>query len=459
MAHPDLRPMADTNVRQGPGQSEGTDFLGGTTRGATAGTPRGSWPSPLTLRWARVAALAVILLLTLTPTQATELWRGWSNCVVCGEDGASDMVLNVLLFLPLGLLFGLRARRRWIWLPLAMFLSLGIELTQLVIPGRYSTLSDVITNTTGAGIGLLLAAALEAEPATRRRLTQVGMVTATLLPWAVLGATAWLFQPVYPPTVYYGQWTADLGGGMVQYEGRVVSASIDGLRLPSWRLRDTPLTRTLLAQGAPLHVEAVAGPPPPALAPVFSIYDDRVQEILLLGVNGDALVVHRRLRAGQLHFDQPELRIAHGAAGLVPGRPFVLDYRGGPGPVCLSVDYHVHCGLVLSTADGWALLLDGRLPMKLPVAMRTGWLALLLMPLGLLAPRRRGPAVALAALAITALAVVPAITGLGAPGPMGWAGAVLGLLIGRLLRTYSMVRLPPPARPESFGTAATSLTR
>lgn len=432
--------------------------MGGSTPNATGAMEPG-WPSARALRWARIAVLVVILVLTLTPTQATELWRGWSNCLACGDDGASDIALNIVLFLPLGLLLGLRSQRRWIWLPLAMLLSLGIEVTQLVIPGRYSTLSDVITNTTGAALGLLLAAALEAAPRIRRRLALLGAVSATLLPWAALAATAWLFQPVYPTTTYYGQWTADLGGGMVQYRGRVLSASIDGLRLPSWRLRDTPLTRSLLAQGAALHVAGVAGPPPPTLAPVFSIYDSRALEILLLGVDGDALVLHRRLRAGRLHFDQPELRLPHGAAGLVPGQPFVLDYRGGPGAVCMGVDYRIHCGLALSAADGWALFLGGRVPPGLLPVARVGWLALLLIPLGLLAPEDGRRALALAAVAAAALAVVPAISALATAGPLLWAAAILGLLMGRGLRRWAMRMVPHAVPGERPHTAVTSPPR
>ena len=75
----------------------------------------------------------------------------------------SDVVLNVLAYIPLGLLarlyFGTRATR----LPpfvcavaLGAALSLSMELAQLFIPNRVSSIQDVVANTSGTTIGALL---------------------------------------------------------------------------------------------------------------------------------------------------------------------------------------------------------------------------------------------------------------------------------------------------------------
>lgn len=79
--------------------------------------------------------------------------------------GFSDLeaAANVLLFVPFGLLAGLlvgpRGRRRvWFVVPAGLALSGAIELTQLAfLPARVADLRDVVTNTAGAFLGVLMA--------------------------------------------------------------------------------------------------------------------------------------------------------------------------------------------------------------------------------------------------------------------------------------------------------------
>lgn len=72
-----------------------------------------------------------------------------------------EKLANVAMFVPFGLLVALQmGRRRWWvgWVVGAAFTCL-IEGTQatLLSPTRYGTISDLITNTLGAGIGAVLA--------------------------------------------------------------------------------------------------------------------------------------------------------------------------------------------------------------------------------------------------------------------------------------------------------------
>ncbi|MGY1752165.1 VanZ family protein [Blastococcus sp. SYSU D01042] len=69
---------------------------------------------------------------------------------------------NVLLFVPAGLLLCCLLPRtsRWlVWL-LCVAVSVGVEAVQLILPGRDATPVDVVTNTTGAALGVLLHAVL-----------------------------------------------------------------------------------------------------------------------------------------------------------------------------------------------------------------------------------------------------------------------------------------------------------
>jgi len=70
-----------------------------------------------------------------------------------------EFLANVVLFAPLGVLLVLAFPGvRWWAVVLAGFLlSVGIELVQLAIPSRVSSVSDVVANTAGTALGLLLA--------------------------------------------------------------------------------------------------------------------------------------------------------------------------------------------------------------------------------------------------------------------------------------------------------------
>lgn len=76
-----------------------------------------------------------------------------------------ESFMNVLLFVPVGFLFGLMVPLRW-W-PVALLLgpalSAGIELAQrYVLDERVSTVNDVIANSIGATFGVLFAVVIRA---------------------------------------------------------------------------------------------------------------------------------------------------------------------------------------------------------------------------------------------------------------------------------------------------------
>src|SRR5450432_3811762 len=103
-----------------------------------------------------IAGLLFIAALTLTP-QFAATKSPPSLCVLCGERAGLDTVLNVLLFIPFG--FGMRlagmSRRRAF--AIGLVTTITVELLQLVIPGRDTSLGDIITNSSGGLIGILCA--------------------------------------------------------------------------------------------------------------------------------------------------------------------------------------------------------------------------------------------------------------------------------------------------------------
>lgn len=69
---------------------------------------------------------------------------------------AIEMMLNIALFVPLGVVLGYWWPGRWRIVWFAVALSVGVETVQLWLPERLSDIVDVLTNSTGAAIGFAL---------------------------------------------------------------------------------------------------------------------------------------------------------------------------------------------------------------------------------------------------------------------------------------------------------------
>ncbi len=113
-----------------------------------------------------------------------------------------DVITNVLAYVPLGLLLVLPARQRSLVLPVALAtlagtaLSIAVEFLQQFLPGRVTSIVDVVTNALGTFAGAVLASFVRTDSAGGRllthlrhgwfapgRLTDLGLVAVVL--WAL----------------------------------------------------------------------------------------------------------------------------------------------------------------------------------------------------------------------------------------------------------------------------------
>ncbi|MEO7964207.1 MAG: VanZ family protein [Gemmatimonadaceae bacterium] len=206
--------------------------------------------SKKSLAWCAVlAAVLAIAYATLRPMPADAYDALPIFCFGCGDLGGLDVVLNVVLFIPLGAALvaaGWSVRRA----ALACFLfSLCVESLQFrIVTGRDTSLSDLTTNSFGGFLGAWLAMSwrwwLLPTARVARRFTLVAAAAAL----AVLALTVAALRPTVPEPPYYGQY-APLRLTEVQFDGVVHSLTVGGVDIPYSIVDSAEALRDSLTRG------------------------------------------------------------------------------------------------------------------------------------------------------------------------------------------------------------------
>jgi glycopeptide antibiotics resistance protein len=116
------------------------------------------WAAPLVGVWA-----ASVAVMTLRPGSGLGMRLNLVPILFDGPGSAVDAVLNVAVFVPLGLLLAAAAVRFRTTFVAALAITLTIEVTQYVTDaGRTADINDVITNVAGACLGWAVARAIRA---------------------------------------------------------------------------------------------------------------------------------------------------------------------------------------------------------------------------------------------------------------------------------------------------------
>jgi len=376
------------------------------------------------------AVVTGILALTLWPIANTP---GFEDDSLSVRLGLADAVRNVLLFVPLGIALARRGHGLLTVMLLATALSGCIELAQVQIPGRYGNLFDIASNLVGAGLGVLL---LRSAPGwlvpTPRAAARLSVAWAAAVVAALL-ATGLLLQPALPSLDYYAGWTPRLGH-LEAYRGRVESARLGELALPSGRLPDSAEARRLWLGGAPLRLRVLPGARVASLAPLFTLHDAARREVLLVGAERGDLVLRVRTQAQAVSLDRPGMRWPGALETLRPGEPVTLEARREGNGWCLTLGARSACPLGFTAGSGWRLVwFPHGLPAEWAPSLNAAWLALLFLPLGLWFRWRPGPLLALP-LAVVGLVWLAPGAGLLATPWAELAAAGAGFVLGALLR-------------------------
>lgn len=406
-------------------------------------------PTPHPRLGVALAILGAVFIASFTlvpaPQEAERVAELSLSCLVCGDLGGTDVALNLLLFAPFAAGLALMGWRTSRVCFVAALVSLSIETVQFAwIPGRDASLSDLVTNTTGATVAAFLIShrVLFLLPTARQaRALMIGGIAGWI---ALQVATAWAVQPSLPATRYWGQWAADLGF-LERFTGQVLGATVAGDSLPPHRVTDSEqLRHHLLRDGGPVVASAVTGPAPADLAPIVSVFDQAHVEIVLLGQRGAEAYFRMRTHVDDIRFRPPAISIPN-ALPVASGVPVRLEGSYSRGVYRLRVESEgrsVERTLAASPNWAWSFFMPfanyalGRAVYGLTAL----WVAGLLFPLGYWAGRTQawGPSGILVLAVGLTLIVVPFAGSLPPVHPSEWLAAALGLVSGRLIGTWSL---------------------
>lgn len=366
-------------------------------------------------------------------------------CVICGDLGVLDAILNVLLFMPFG--FGLRlagmSRRRA--LLFAMASSFTIELLQYtVIPGRDGNVGDFIMNSVGGLAGIVLADSWRRVLFPGSAVSRAIRIAGGLVWLGLWSLSAFLLQPSVPATRWFAQVPSD-GTYPEVFRGSVPSATLNGIALRSGPIPDGPaLQERVLREGARLEAVAVLAAPTSFLASIVAVVDDHPTEILVFGQQRTDLVFRVLLRVPWVRLRQPTVRIpgilatagdtVRLSAGFKDER-YVLHARTRTTDVKRVVP--------LSPSWGWSFLIPWSYSLGPEgVWLTTLWIAGLLAPLGYYtsreSPRPTGALLFVGGVVLAGLAGVPFAAGMAPVHWSEWVAALTGIIVGLGLGRWSV---------------------
>lgn len=350
------------------------------------------------------------------------------------------------MFLPLGLLARLWLGSTRAAVLLSLIVAGGIEAIQLIVPGRDPSLADILFNAAGGAGGavvpLLATRLADRDRAASARLSLIAAFVAI----AVHALTAWALGLQLPQGRYFSFWGPELGH-LAPTDARLTRVTLAGRALPDGWVAESEAVRSLLSEGRPLVIALEPGGPPAGVGGLYALYDDRQNEVLLLGRTGDELVLRLHRRSSRLRLDAPDIRVRDffprsGGRGVLTIRlerdaarnAYCATRSWESGPIGIGEPAprasRMVCDLGFTLGRGWALLgyPDG-LPGTLRTLMDLVWLGAFFIPLGLWA-RARWETVLGLGLAVASLLATPALSSL-LPTPAHlYAAAAAGLCAG-----------------------------
>lgn len=337
----------------------------------------GAW-----LGWVVVlGAFIAIVALTLVPGRGPQ---PATRAFLLGPPGATDIIYNVVLFVPLGVglrLAGWKASR--VALAAAAF-SGAIEFYQwLWIPSRFSSLADIIANTAGAVTGALLVVAFPwwIQP-TRRVARMSALVFAAAWVLVTVGASLLLRLQIPPTPTWWGQW-AHTFATTVPLPGRILTVEANGLPIPDDTLSSTrALQQSARRDGITLKVTATGMTSVAGRAQVAAIADGRGNLVIAIEQERCLFRLVDQRRGEAIGLRMLALNLPGECAP--PDDTVAIVARSTNELMAISV--RTAAGLTadslrVTPATAWRLVAPSPRRVAHPVLLGVAWIALFLVPL------------------------------------------------------------------------------
>jgi VanZ family protein len=379
-----------------------------------------------------ITGLACIAVLTLSPQYAATK-QPPSLCLLCGDTSVLDAILNVFLFIPFGMGLRLAGTSRQRAFAIGLVTTITVELLQIWIPGRDTSLGDVLTNSSGTFIGILCADVWRVVVFPNRRAAARLAAGWTVLWVLVLTASAELAHISLPSTTAWGTWRPELLHHDY-FAGQVLSATAGGLPTPyAIAATSADVRRRLSSDSVVVEATIVGGIRTDPVAAIATVYDYNRSQIFMLGERRGNLIFSLRMRTAEARVATPAIRLDSVFPAHRPATPDTMVVAGGLIHHRLWISVRAH-GVTRERAQpigaglGWSYLL----PFDYEYGSEARWLTVLWLA-GLAAPAmywaaRAGPTALLAvgtALAASLL-LIPFATGVHATVWWEWIALAVG---------------------------------
>ena len=260
---------------------------------------------------------------TLVPAPS-EPWLREFWCLRCGSFDPTELVANVLLFVPLGLALRASGVRLAKALAIVVATTVGIETLQFfAIIGRDGSLRDCLTNAAGGALGFAaypqVGQLWRANGSPSRALAWVAAAL-----WVAHAAMASiLLEPTGTTYQYFAQLAPELGKNDT-FRGAVLAANMNGVRVESGPLTHDLEARLKSADSIALSGAVIATQTVGRTAPIVNLADNGGSNIAILAQQLRAVAFQAHVRGQAIGFAAPWLVIDNVFGEPAPRTPVLL---------------------------------------------------------------------------------------------------------------------------------------